>query len=186
MRSNLKYFIPIILAASLFACETRTDQADGGGVLLSVTDFDGLPIQVGVNAAALSGGFVQIEDLTLQSVVKDPTGSSSALMDVEIRSYEVTFTRADSGTRIPPTLVRGLFGTAPAGGSFNITGLPVMTIEQLANPPLSDLLIQNGARDQETGSNIIIINLFLRFFGRTLSGDAVESAPAAFTIEFVP
>ena len=186
MRSNFKYFIPIILAASLFGCEARTDQADGGGVLLSVTDFDGLPIQVGVNATALSGGFVQIDELTVQNVVKDPTGASSALMDVEIRSYEVTFTRADNGTRIPPTLVRGLFGTAPAGGTFNITGLPVMTIEQIANPPLSDLLFQNGARDQETGSNIIILNLFLRFFGRTLSGDAVESAPAAFTIEFVP
>ena len=187
MRQYSKFLIPIILAASLLGCESRIDQADGGGVLLSVTNFDGLPVQVSVNATALlNGGLVQIDDLTVQNVVKDPTGTSSALMDVEIRSYEVTFSRADSGTRVPPTLVRGLFGTAPAGGTFNITGLPVMTIEQIANPPLSDLLFENGAQDRETGSNIIIVNLFLRFFGRTLSGDAVESVPAAFTIEFVP
>lgn len=186
MRSNYKYFIPIILAIGLLGCESRTDQAGGGGVLLSVSDFDGLPILVSVNSAALAGGFVQIDDLTVQNVVKDPTGVTSALMDVEIRSYEVTYTRADNGTRLPPTLVRGLFGTAPANGTFDITGLPIMTIEQLANVPLSDLLFQNGGFDRETGSNIIILNLFLRFFGRTLSGDAVESAPAAFTIQFVP
>lgn len=187
MRLYNRFLIPIILATVLFGCEARTDQADGGGVLLSITDFDGLPIQVSVNATALlAGGFVQIADLTIQNIVKDPFGASSSLMDVEIRSYEVTYTRADNGTRVPPTLVRGLFGTAPAGGTFQVTNLPVMTIQQIGNPPLSDLLFQNGSRDRETGSNIIIINLFLRFFGRTLSGDAVETAPAAFTIEFVP
>jgi hypothetical protein len=187
MSSYSKFLIPICFAAILLGCESRTDQADGGGVLLSVSDFDGLPVQVSVNDTAIfGGGLVQIEDLTVQNVIKDPTGASSALMDVEIRSYEVTFSRADNGTRLPPTLVRGLFGTAPANGTFTVTGLPVMTIEQLANQPLSDLLFQNGGVDRETGSNVIILNLFLRFFGRTLSGDAVESAPAAFTIEFVP
>ena len=38
----------------------------------------------------------------------------------------------------------------------------------------------------QTGEPKITLNFRLRFFGRTLSGDAVETAPALFTIEFTP
>ena len=39
-------------------------------------------------------------------------------MNVEIVSYEVTYSRADRGTRVPTKFVRGLFGVVPAGGQF--------------------------------------------------------------------
>ena len=41
----------LAMALALAGCESRTDQVDGGGVLLSITDFDGLPAQVSVNTA---------------------------------------------------------------------------------------------------------------------------------------
>ena len=107
-------------------------------------------------------------------------------MNVEIQSYEVTYTRADQGTRVPPPMVRGLFGVAPAGGDYIVENLPVMALEQLLNPPLSDLLFQNGGFDKETGSTLIKLNFILRFFGRTLSGDEVETDPIFFTVDFVP
>ena len=44
-----------LLAVSLAACESRTDRTDGGGILLSISDFDGLPIAISVNS---STGFV--------------------------------------------------------------------------------------------------------------------------------
>ena len=172
-----------LLAASLLGCEGRTDRTDGGGVLLSITDFDGLPITLAVNS---SNGFLQIGEIQITNVVKNPDIVGSILMNVEIESYEVTYTRGDSGTIVPPIFVRGLFGVVPVSGVFTVENLPVLAPEQFNVPPISDLLFVNGGFDKETGSRQIILNFHLRFFGRTLSGDAVETAPASFTVTVTP
>lgn len=186
MRRVAHIMLMISLVAALTACESRTDKTDGGGVLLSISDFDGLPIAVGVNATLAAGGFVQIEELTIENIPKQPNGTTGDLMNVEIISYEVTYSRADSGTRVPSRFTRGLFGVAPVGGTFQVDNLPVMSSDQLTSVPLSDLQFENGGFDSETGRRKIVLNFSLRFFGRTLSGDAVETAPAVFTIEFTP
>jgi hypothetical protein len=168
---------------SLFAlawagCESRTDQTDSGGVLLSVTDFDELPVSIGV-----LNGPVPIGEVTIENVPVNPDGITSDLMNVELYSYEVVYFRGDGGTRVPPPLVRGIFGVAPVGGNLTIDGLPIMGLEQLSNDPLAE--IGATGRDSETDAEVIILNCRLRFFGRTLSGDEVESAPAQFSIEVV-
>jgi hypothetical protein len=173
----------LLCTLAVLGCESRTDETDGGGVLLSVSNFDGLPIQVSMDQAAASG-LVQVGQITVQNVVKDPSGSISDLMNVEIESFEVTYSRADTGTRLPPPLVRGLFGVIPVNGSDTIENLEILTLQQLGAPPLSDLLTINGGIDTETGSRTILLNFSMRFFGRTLSGDEVDTAPARFTIEF--
>lgn len=180
-KSLLIFACLVALVAS--GCSSRLDKTDGGGVVLSLSDFDGLPIRVFVNT---SGLLLQIGELTLENVAKDPTGLTSDLMNVELNSVEVLYTRADRGTRKPPPLVKGVFGVVPVEGNLTIENLDVMGADQFLNPPLSDLLFQNGGFDKETGSTVVKLNLTLRFFGRTLSGDAVESAPATFTVEFVP
>jgi hypothetical protein len=178
-----KLFIVSLLVIGLLGCESRTDRTDGGGVLLSITDFDGLPIAVSVNFA---GGFVQVGEIVVTNVVKNPNQVSSDLMNVEIESYEVTYTRADTGTRLPPKYVAGLFGVAPAAGTFTVENLPVLGPAQFSVPPLADLLFVNGGFDKETGDTKIIMNCHIRFFGRTLSGDAVISEPGNFTLTFTP
>jgi hypothetical protein len=175
--------IPLLLALTAGSCETRTDRTDSGGVTLSVSDFDGQPIRVAVND---SGLILQVESITIQNVIKDPNGIGSELMNVEMESYEVSYTRADIGTRLPPRLVNNLFGVAPAGGTMTIDGLPVMLAAQFQSVPLADLFFENGGFDKETGSQVVKISLHMRFFGRTLSGDRVESQVASFTVEFVP
>lgn len=174
--------LPALLLV-LSACETSTDRVDSGGVLLSISDFDGLPIRIAVNGA---GAIVQVGELTVENIVADPNGVSSSLMNVEIQSYEVTYTRADRGSRVPPPLVNGLLGVAPVNGTFVVENLPLMAAPQFSVPPLSDLLFQNGGFDKETGEDLVRINFAVRFFGRTLSGDAVQTPPANFTVEFVP
>lgn len=172
-----------LLAVSLLGCESRTDRTDGGGVLLSITDFDGLPITLAVNS---SNGFLQVGEIQITNVVKNPDIVGSILMNVEIESYEVTYSRGDTGTIVPPTLVRGLFGVVPVNGVFTVENLPVLAPEQFNVPPISDLLFVNGGFDKETGSRQIVLNFHLRFFGRTLSGDAVQTAPASFTVTVTP
>ncbi len=187
MRRVTNYLLVIVLAVGLAGCDSRTDRTDGGGVLLSVSDFDGLPLLVGVNSTLSGGGgLIQIESLTIQNIAKNPTGNTSDLMNVEIQSYEVQYSRADRGTRVPTPLVRGIFGVAPVDGSLDYDNLPVMTSDQLNQVPLSDLKYANGGVDTETGQSKIVMNFQVRFFGRTLSGDTVETAPIYFTIEFIP
>ncbi len=183
MKRLITLSILTILALAVGACESRTDQTDSGGVLLSVSDFDGLPIRVAVNSA---GALMQVGEFVIENVAKNPTGLTSDLMNVEIRSFEVVYTRADRGTRVPPKYTNGLFGVVPVNGTFTVENLDVMGAEQFLNEPLSDLAFENGGFDKETGSSVVRLNLSIRFFGRTLSGDAVETGPATFTVEFVP
>lgn len=175
-----------LLTAGVLACSSNSPGGrDQGGVILSITDFDGLPIQVSVNTLG-PGGFLQIGQLTMSNIAADPTGTTSTLMNVEIERYEVGFTRADQGVLTPQPTVRGIFGLVPVNGTLQLDNLPIMSAEEFVNQPLSDLLFENGGVDSETGSEAILLNLEVKFFGRTLGGKRVEtSTPARFTIQFV-
>ena len=124
MRRVTNFLLIIILAVGIVGCDSRTDRTDGGGVLLSVSDFDGLPVLVGVNSTIATSCLVQIDSLTIQSIAKNPTGNTSDLMNVEIQSYEVKYSRADRGTRVPTPYVRGIFGVVPvdAGPVLQVRG----------------------------------------------------------------
>lgn len=170
-----------VLTLAVLSCEARTDRTDTGGVLLTVSDFDELPIAMSVNSECC---FLQVGSLTVRSVVLNPNATNTDLMDVEIKSYQVTFRRLDNGTRVPRPLVQGLFGIVPHGGNMQLDDLPVMGPEQFLNTPLSDLLFVNGGFDKETGSPVIKLELALTFFGKTLSGDDVATEPAKFAVSF--
>jgi hypothetical protein len=182
MRKILNLALVGILVFGLAACEQRTDRVDGGGVLLTFGQIDWAAIYSVADAVALGGA--AIETLTLVSVVKDPDGVTSSLMDVELQSFEVSFQRADTGTRLPPVLVRTFPGVIPVNGTLTINGMFFMLEGQLENPPLSDLLAINGGLDEETGSQTILIDVSIVFFGRTLSGGEVQSAPLRKTVQF--
>src|SRR5262245_941601 len=107
--------LPLVLLAG---CRSRTDRSEGT-VLLSVSDFDELPIQVSV-----SSGPYQIGQITLRNVAKHPTGTVSPLQDIERRSYGVRFTRLDNGSRQIVTLVEPLFGNVSVGSTAQFDNLP--------------------------------------------------------------
>jgi hypothetical protein len=185
MRRLAAALIALALVPALLAgCSARVDDSEGG-VILSVTDFDGRPGRASVNAAVLVGA-VLIEEITIENIPKDPTGNTSDLMNVEMQSYEVVYTRIDTGTRTPTPLVRSTFGVAPVNGQIVYENLPIVLSEQLNNPPLSDLLVVNGGIDSETGGRSVTLELRMTFFGRTLTGDNVATAPIRFDVEFVP
>ena len=182
-----KAILFLLIAASLAvtSCRSRTDRSEGT-VVLSVTKFSGLPVSVSLRSPA--AGEFQIGDVTLTNFFKDPsvtTPQGHQLEGIELRSYEITYRRRDRGSRVPPPAVLGTFGLVPpAGGVIDLLNLPFLTSDQILSPPLKDLI--DFGRDTETGTAVIVLDVSLRFFGRTLSGDEVASAPATFTIEVTP
>lgn len=178
MKRNAILFLCVALALAGAGCRSRTDRSEGT-VLLSVSDFDGLPVQISTTAGPFS-----IDEVQIRNVAKDPTGTTSALMDVELRSYEVTYRRRDTGTRVPPSMVQTIFSVVPVNGTITLNNVPFMLTDQVLNPPLSDL--RNFGIDRETNSQVVVLDVSMRFFGRTLSGDDIVSAPATFTIEVRP
>ena len=181
MRKKVGTLLCLVALLGVLGCESRTDESTGG-VILSITDFDGLPVQISVNNPAQ----LSIDSITLQNLPVNPSAATTSLMNVEMTTYEVRYSRNDGGTRLPPPLVEGIFGVTPINGQNVYNNLPLLTSEQINNPPLSDLAFINGGVDSETGEQVIDLQLRIRFFGRTLTGDAVATAPATFNIEFVP
>ena len=179
---RLLLILPLAGLLALAGC-SDADDVDSGGVSLVISDFDGLPLRVFVNTA---GGLVVVEEIELQSIIQNPDLGTGNLQTIQLSSYEVRYTRADVGTRVPTPLVEGLIGTIPPAGTTVINNLPLLRAEQLLNPPLSDLRFINGGVDDETGSPVISLNLTIRFFGRTLGGRDVVSNPQDFLVEFVP
>jgi hypothetical protein len=171
----LSYLSLVALALLLGSCRGRTDRSEGT-VILSVTDFDLLPVAV----SATNGPFI-VGRITLQNFPKDSQASQSDLQSIELRSYEVRFTRRDTGTRLPPSLVEPLFGLVPVGGTDQLDNLPFFTADQIQNLPLDDL--RRRGVDSETGSAVVVLTVTMRFFGRTLAGDDIATAPASFNIE---
>lgn len=178
MTRKATFCLMLVLLVVLAGCRERTDRREGT-VVLSISDFDELPLII--NA---SDPIVQVGEIIVQNIPKDPTGTTSDLMSVELRSYEVRFVRRDTGTRVPPALVQGIFGLVPVGGNTTLENLPIMMADQLLNPPIRDLA-RTGI-DTETGSTVIVVDAYMRFFGRTLSGDDITSDPARFTLEIRP
>ncbi|MEM7355852.1 MAG: hypothetical protein AAF657_33860 [Acidobacteriota bacterium] len=179
MRARISILLPIV-ALLLLGCEERTDETDSGGVLLEV-EFTNTVLSAGVEESEM----VLIPTIVISSIAADPNASTSSLMDVQMRTLEVTFSRADSGSRIPPPFLFNIIGTVPVGGSLTLNNFPIMSAEQTRVPPLSDLLIINGGFDQETGSTVIRIDVTFRAFGTTLTGTSVATQPRTQTIEFV-
>jgi hypothetical protein len=175
-----------LLAVSLAAgsCRSRTDRS-AGTVVLTFGDITRPPAIVSVGQTLAAGGTGQVVvGIVLQSVSKDPTGTTGPLQDVEISSYQVIYKRRDTGTRVPPPLVASFTGEVPVNGTLTITAMPIVRLDQLLSPPLSDL--ETFGQDRETGTQVITIDTQITFFGHTLSGDAIASPPASFSIEFTP
>jgi hypothetical protein len=168
-----------LVAVGVAGCRSRTDRSEGT-VLLSVSDFSGLPVSISLR----TGGPFQIDRVTLRNIAKDPTGSTSDLQAVELRSYEVRFRRRDTGTRLPPPAVQSIFGVVTVNGSKDIVNVPFLFSDQILSQPLKDL--RDFGVDRETGTAVIVLDVSMTFFGRTLAGDDIATAPVTFTIEVRP
>jgi hypothetical protein len=178
-----------VLALSLVplafvGCETQ-DEIDQGGVIVVISSFDlaGIPAIMSVDAEfpVVSSSDATI---TVNSRPRNAGQPTSQLMDVIIEGYEVSFTRGDTGTRVPPTLTEPIGGLAPTPGDFVLNGLILMRRQQFEEGPLRDL--RDFRIDTETQSSQVRLVWHLRFFGRTVSGELVTTNTISFNLDATP
>lgn len=176
MKTSRLILLATLLVVALGSC-TSNEKTDSGGVILAYGNLNGIPQVVSMNG---TGGLVETGELALglveiRSILAQPGETPSSLMDVQLRSYEVTYSRGDGGTRLPPPLVRNFSGNVPAGGNLNVGGALVLWSDQIFAAPIVELAFANGGLDSETGRDSIILNYNLRFFGKTVSGKEIET-----------
>ena len=123
---------------------------------------------------------VQINTITLNSELKDPLATDpQGFGDTQVNSYQVTFTRTDGGTLVPPPQTFGCGIVVPSGGEATLDDFPVLYEPALQQSPFDQLLPFNGGIDTETGRDEIDTAFNITFFGRTVSGKRVQSQTAS-------
>jgi hypothetical protein len=186
-KSRAVLLLVIAGALSVASCRSSTDRSEGT-VLLTVSHFNELPAIISINSELNATDRVpfSIGSITLRNTAKEPgtNPTTPGLQDIELRSYEVTYRRRDSGTRVPPPIVQGIFGLVTVNQSADFLNVTYLLTSQLENQPLKDL--RDFGIDRETGTQIVVMDVTMRFFGRTLSGDDIVSEPATFTLEIRP
>jgi hypothetical protein len=179
---NLFRILALAAALVFLGCNDRVDETDSGGVLLEM-EFEDSVYRVSVNDPEQ---LLSIPTVNIESIPVRQDGATSSMMDVQLQTIEVIYTRADTGTRTPPPFYINLIGTVPVGGVLTYTNLPIMSLDQLDRVPLSELRFENGAFDRETGASVVKLNATIRAYGRTVAGKNVSSTPRTQTFEFVP
>jgi hypothetical protein len=173
-----------LAAVAVFGCEAQ-DKVDQGGVIVVITDYDlqGLP-----SVMSATGNYPSVASGDATLIVRNqsrmPNNTTSQLMDVLVEGYEVSFTRGDGGTRVVPTLTEPVGGLIPIGGTMTQTGVVLMRQDQFESSVLQDLRLHG--RDTETNSTVVRLVWHLKFYGKTISGERVETPPISFNLDVTP
>jgi len=184
MRHHARIAALALSVIAVLGCSTndRVGETDDGGVILSFVGFGTIP---GGMSASGSYPFFQVDSMTVRSILRSPSQPTSNLMIVELQGYEVTYERLDSGgTRVPPRMVQRIAGSIDPGGTFELLDAPIFGIDQFESQPLEDM-IEEGF-DTETTSTVIRLKVGIRFFGKTIAGDDVETQVAHISMDIVP
>ncbi len=182
MRSLARLALVLPLASMIIGC--NTDLGDtAANVILNI---DTIVQESDPFGDVISSSNIILEDtiaITLSAFLKapistDPTIVLPEFQNVNLERYEVTYTRTDGGTAVPPGFTRGLSGTVrlTAIGSeeltqLTLTGLVLVPSTIKAQPPIS-FLISPGSEPVTNFTNIQV-NARIQFFGRTIAGDPV-------------
>jgi len=185
VRGLAKLALVVPIAGMVLGCSAAgdIDNADNNVIL----NIEGITFVSSPFGDVLTSGKTILDDTAtfiFSAVIKAPitTDPSITIPDLQIialERYEVTFTRTDGGTSVPPGFTRGISGivrlTEPGAEEVVLTTLSSLVVAPSttkAQPPISFLI----APGTEQGTNFanIQVNARIQFFGRTLSGDIVS------------
>jgi len=181
MKRTITRALLLTLAAALpFVAGCTNKQGETESPVFLTTDF-GTTVPLQFNIAP--GAPLQLPTMILTSHAKnssvtDPQGFQT----VQVTSYVVHFTRLDGGTKVPPDETFAAGGTVPFKGTLAMSNFPVITPAASQQSPFDQLLPFNGGIDQETGQPLIHLGITVTFYGETVAGTRVSSAPATLGI----
>ncbi len=121
--------------------------------------------------------------IILRNILKTQ-GADTRFLDIQLRTYRVSYVRTDGGRVVPNTFVESVSGIVPIGGSpTTLNTFKVFDVNATNQAPFAALLPQNGNRDPETGQSFVKLDVIMEIFGETLSGENV-SARVRFPLTF--
>lgn len=114
--------------------------------------------------------------IELRAIVKRTDVSSVRFLDVQLRSYRVTYQRTDGGKMVPQGFVRTTSGLIEAGGTATeLNSFLAFEVGAFQQAPFAALLPQNGGVDPETGQRKVNLDIIIDIYGETLSGENVSA-----------
>jgi hypothetical protein len=170
MRSyRLALIVPLALVVlGVAGCGSNSTSKTEAEVYLTGTMQPG-PADVDMATSA----DVSIATFIISSHAKSPTAVLSAQDDVMLDHWVVTCTRSDGGTVASPQWTNFESVYVPAGGSITLSNYRIYPAEFFKQPPLNQLLPENGNVDKETGNRNIREKLHVAIYGKTVAGKGV-------------
>lgn len=171
-----KALVPALLLLLPLAvgCTNRQGESEAPVSISATISGSNNPLIVNIAQVAP----LQVTEIDLTSNFKNPNATDPQhFADVNLTSYVVSYSRVDGGTRVPAPETFGGFLLLPSGGSAQYHNPPIMYAYAIQQSPFDQLLPFNGGIDQETGRSEIDIVASIVFYGETVSGFRVASAP---------
>ncbi len=183
LRGLAKLALVLPVAGMVLGCSAASDVDNSANSVLFI--LEEVQLVSDPFGDVLTSGNVILDDtanFSFAAVLKAPITTSTVtipdLQTIALERYEVTFTRTDGGTSVPPGFTRGIAGVvrlSPPNASEVIltTFLSLVVVPSTikAQPPIS-FLISPGTEEGTNFANIQV-NARIQFFGRTLAGDQV-------------
>ena len=183
LRGLAKLALVLPVAGMVLGCSAASDVDNSANSVLFI--LEGVQLESDPFGDVLTSANVILDDIAtfsfaavLKAEITTATVTIPDLQTIALDRYEVTFTRTDGGTSVPPGFTRGIAGvvrlTEPNASEVVLTtvrGLVVVPSTIKAQPPIS-FLISPGTEEGTNFANIQV-NARIQFFGRTLAGDEV-------------
>ena len=186
-RGLIKLALLLPITALAFGCSAAGDiDGTANAVILVINSITPVDAETHSFGDVITNGTL-FDDAVLVSfsahlkapITTDPANVIPELQDIILDRVEVTFTRTDGGTSIPPGFVRGMTArvrvTELGSDELNVTEvtLTVFPNTTKAQPPVSYLVTPGSEPD--TNYVNIQVQARMQFFGRTLAGDEVTA-----------
>jgi len=181
MKRITPVFVTLALALVVWSCGGSSTLDNTEATVFLTVDIEGYNPDTDICLQAMD---MAIESMDVRSETKDPEGSTSANMDVNLKRWVITPYRTDGGSTASPPWTYDQAVYIPAGGSSSLENYRVYPLHLLSEVPLAYLLPENGGFDPETGNTSIRQSFELQIFGQTVSGKNVATIPVSIDFKF--
>ena len=181
MKRITPVFVTLALAMVMWSCGGSNTLDNSEAKVFLTVDISEYNPDIDI---CLQATDIAISSMEINSELKDPQGSSSATMDVNIMRWVIKPYRTDGGTVASPEWTYDQAVFIPSDGSATLDNYRVYPLEFLSEIPLAYLLPENGGFDPETGNSNIRQSFELQMFGQTTAGKSVSTIPVSIAFNF--